>query len=89
MWDNEGVKYQKAQLKIMGIEAVKSSTPAPCRAKIKEGLNIIMSGDEKQMNKFIQESPPHEKTYSTFLYRFFYPLSESLSKSFNCCSSRK
>ena len=23
------------------------------------------------LNKFIQESPPHEKTYSTFLYRFF------------------
>ena len=43
----------------------------------------------KDLNKFIQESPPHEKTYSTFLYRFFYPLSESLSKSFNCCSSRK
>ena len=55
VWDNEGVKYQEAQLKIMGIEAVKSSTPAPCRAKIKEGLNIIMSGDEKQMNNFIQD----------------------------------
>ena len=55
VWDMEGVKYQEPQLKIMGIEAVKSSTPAPCRAKIKEGLNIIMSGDEKQMNNFIQE----------------------------------
>mgnify|MGYP000589489241 FL=1 len=39
---------------MMGIEAVKSSTPAPCRAKIKEGLNIIMNGDEKELNKFIQ-----------------------------------
>ena len=55
VWDNEGVKYKEPQLKIMGIEAVKSSTPAPCRAKIKEGLNIIMSGDEKQMNNFIQD----------------------------------
>ena len=55
VWDMEGVKYKESQLKIMGIEAVKSSTPAPCRAKIKEGLKIIMNGDENQMNTFIQE----------------------------------
>ena len=55
VWDMEGVKYKEAQLKIMGIEAVKSSTPAPCRAKIKEGLSIIMNGDEKELNNFIQE----------------------------------
>jgi len=54
VWDNEGVRYKEANLKMMGIEAVKSSTPAPCRAKIKEGLNIIMNGDEKELNKFIQ-----------------------------------
>jgi len=55
VWDMEGVKYKEAQLKIMGIEAVKSSTPAPCRAKIKEGLSIIMNGDEKELNTFIQD----------------------------------
>ena len=55
VWDNEGVKYKEPQLKIMGIEAVKSSTPAPCRQKIKEGLKIIMNGDEKELNTFIQE----------------------------------
>ena len=30
----------------MGIEAVKSSTPAPCRVKIKEALKVIMNKDE-------------------------------------------
>ena len=55
VWDNEGVKYKEPQLKIMGIEAVKSSTPAPCRQKIKDALKIIMSGDEKMLNTFIQE----------------------------------
>ena len=55
VWDNEGVKYKEPQLKIMGIEAVKSSTPAPCRQKIKDALKIIMSGDEKTLNTFIQE----------------------------------
>ena len=39
----------------MGIEAVKSSTPAPCRKKIKDALKIIMSGDEKMLNSFIRE----------------------------------
>ena len=54
-WDVEGVRYKEPTLKIMGIEAVKSSTPAPCRAKIKEALKIMMSGDEKELNTFIQD----------------------------------
>ena len=54
-WDIEGVRYKTPQLKIMGIEAVKSSTPAVCRQKIKDALNIIMMGDEKELNNFIQE----------------------------------
>ena len=54
-WDVEGVRYQEPQLKIMGIEAVKSSTPAPCRERIKQALKIIMSGTEKELNTFIQE----------------------------------
>ena len=55
VWDSEGVRYKEPKLKIMGIEAVKSSTPAPCRDKIKEALKIIINGDEKQLNNFIQE----------------------------------
>ena len=64
------VQYKEAQLKIMGIEAVKSSTPAPCREKIKQGLKIIMNGTEKEINTFIQEFrtefmslPPEEIAY--------------------------
>jgi DNA polymerase elongation subunit (family B) len=55
VWDMEGVRFKEPYLKIMGIEAVKSSTPAPCREKIKEALKIIMGGDEKMLNTFIQE----------------------------------
>ena len=54
-WDVEGVRYKEPNLKLMGIEAVKSSTPAPCREKLKEALKIIMSGDSKMLNMFIQE----------------------------------
>jgi len=55
VWDSEGVRYKEPHLKIMGIEAVKSSTPASCRKKIKEALKLIMSGNEKELNQFIQE----------------------------------
>ena len=54
-WDIEGVRYKEPHLKIMGIEAVKSSTPAPCREKLKEAIKIIMNGDEKMLNTFIQD----------------------------------
>jgi DNA polymerase elongation subunit (family B) len=53
--DSEGVRYNEPQLKIMGIEAVKSSTPEPCRDKIKEAIKLILTGDEKYLNEFIQE----------------------------------
>ncbi len=53
--DSEGVRYKEPKLKIMGIEAVKSSTPAACREKIKEALIIIMNGDEKELNNFLAE----------------------------------
>ena len=54
-YDVEGVRYKEPQIKAMGIESVKSSTPAPCRQKIKDALKIIMSGDEKTLNTFIQD----------------------------------
>ena len=53
VWDSEGVRYSKPKLKMMGIEAVKSSTPAPCRTAIKDALNIMMSGEQDELVKFI------------------------------------
>ena len=55
VWDMEGVRFKEPYLKIMGIEAVKSSTPAPCREKIKQALKIIIDGDEKELNAFIKD----------------------------------
>ena len=52
--DSEGVRYAEPQLKVMGIEAVKSSTPAPCREMIKSALKVIINEDEKTLNTFIQ-----------------------------------
>jgi len=53
VWDSEGVRYEKAKLKMMGIEAVKSSTPAPCRTAIKETLNLVMTSTEEAVQKYI------------------------------------
>ena len=56
VWDSEGVRYEEPKLKIMGIEAVKSSTPAPCRDMIKEALKIMMNGTEDEVIDYIEES---------------------------------
>jgi len=67
VWDSEGVRYSEPKLKIMGIEAVKSSTPAPCRTMIKDALKLMMNGTEDDVIKFIDDArtkfnnlPPEE-----------------------------
>ena len=52
-WDIEGVRFAEPKLKVMGIEAVKSSTPGACRDKIRECLKVIMNSDEEDAQKFI------------------------------------
>jgi DNA polymerase elongation subunit (family B) len=56
VWDSEGVRYEQPKLKIMGLEAVKSSTPAPCRQMIKDALKIVMTKTEDDLISFISES---------------------------------
>jgi DNA polymerase elongation subunit (family B) len=55
VWDSEGVQYSEAKLKMMGIEAVRSSTPSVCRDRIKKALDIIMNEDENTLIKFIDK----------------------------------
>jgi DNA polymerase elongation subunit (family B) len=55
VWDQEGVLYDSPKLKMMGIEAVRSSTPSSCRDNIKKSLEIIMNKDEAALHKFIEE----------------------------------
>ena len=53
--DEEGVRLSIPKLKIMGIEAIKSSTPQVCRGKIKEAIKIIMSKSESDLHIFIAD----------------------------------
>ena len=64
VFNEEGVDLKEPKLKIMGIEAVKSSTPAPCRKKIKEALKVIMSKDEQALIQFIDEFRNHFRKLS-------------------------
>ena len=53
--NSEGVQYEEPKLKMMGIEAIKSSTPEIVRNKFKEAFRIIISSTEKETQDFIQE----------------------------------
>jgi DNA polymerase elongation subunit (family B) len=55
VWDSEGVRYDTPKLKIMGSEAVKSSTPAPCRQMIRDGLKIVMTKTEDDVIDYIEK----------------------------------
>ena len=70
VWNSEGVQYAEPKLKIMGIEAVKSSTPAPCRQMIKDALKLMMSGTEDDVIDYIENCrktftslPPEEVSF--------------------------
>ena len=55
VWDNEGVRYKEPELKLMGIEAVRSSTPEICRKKIKEVIKLIVTTDEETVRNFVEQ----------------------------------
>ncbi len=60
--NSEGVQYDEPKLKIMGIEAVKSSTPEPCRNALKEAFKIMMNGTEDDVINYIEDFKTKFKT---------------------------
>ena len=56
VWNSEGVAYTEPKLKVMGIESVKSSTPAPCRKMLKDAFKILMTGTEDEVIDYIEQS---------------------------------
>jgi DNA polymerase elongation subunit (family B) len=62
VYDSEGVRFAEPKLKMMGIEAVKSSTPMSCRDKIKESLKIVMNGNETEFQSFVDAFKQEFKT---------------------------
>ena len=62
VWDLEGVRYDKPKLKMSGIEAVKSSTPAVCRDGLKKAFDFIMNKTETELQTFIAQFHEDFKT---------------------------
>ncbi len=59
VYNNEGVVYKEPKLKVMGLEMVKSSTPSVIREKMKQVLNLMMTGTEEDVHEFIAEFRDH------------------------------
>lgn len=53
--DQEGVRFKEPKLKVMGIEAVKSSTPEVVRKKFMEAYKIMLNGSEEELQVFIED----------------------------------
>ena len=62
VYNNEGVQYTEAKLKLSGIEAVRSSTPSACRDNIKKALKLIMTSTEDDLIEFISDFREEFKT---------------------------
>ena len=60
VYDNEGVRYEEPKLKVMGLEIVRSSTPAPVRESLREAVSLCLTGDEQRLQSFV------EKTWQDF-----------------------
>jgi DNA polymerase elongation subunit (family B) len=55
VWNNEGVAYKEAKFKMVGIEAVRSSTPTICRGAIEEAAKIVLSGNQEELLEYIEQ----------------------------------
>lgn len=60
--NSEGVQYAEPKLKVMGLEMVKSSTPAVVRDELKKSLKVILHKSEKDLREFVEKF--REKFYS-------------------------
>ena len=56
VWDNEGVRYSEPELSMTGVEAIRSSTPAFCRDKIKKAIWLIMNSTEEKTVEFVEQT---------------------------------
>jgi DNA polymerase elongation subunit (family B) len=60
--NNEGVQYAEPKMKMMGVDAVRSSTPQVCRDKFKQIFKIIIDEGEEATQKFIADFKREWKT---------------------------
>jgi DNA polymerase elongation subunit (family B) len=62
VYNNEGVQYNEPQMKVMGLEMIKSSTPSAIREKMKEAIQLMVNGTQEDIHKFIADFRKEFKT---------------------------
>ena len=60
----EGIYLKQPELKVMGVEMVKSSTPQVCRDALKKSIDLIMNHTKKDLKTFVNE---FKKDFRSFL----------------------
>lgn len=70
VYNNEGVQYAEPDLKIMGLEVIKSSTPLTVRGRMKETIALMINGTESDVQEYIKKFkdefkslPPEEVSF--------------------------
>jgi DNA polymerase elongation subunit (family B) len=70
VYNNEGVQYNEPQMKVMGLEMIKSSTPSAIREKMKKAIQLMVNGTENDIHIFIakfredfRKLPPEEISF--------------------------
>lgn len=53
--NNENIQYEIPKLKMMGVEAIKSSTPTVCRSALRETIRILLQESEESLHKYVGE----------------------------------
>jgi DNA polymerase elongation subunit (family B) len=53
VYNNEGVQYKEPQLKVMGLEMIKSSTPSAIREKMSQAIQLMVTGTQEDIHEFI------------------------------------
>jgi DNA polymerase elongation subunit (family B) len=51
----EGVVYDPPKLKVLGMEIVRTSTPAPVRKALKEAVEIVLTKDENTIKQYVSD----------------------------------
>ena len=62
VYNNEGIQYSEPHIKVMGLEMIKSSTPASVRVKMRELIEMLMVSNENDIQNFISDFHEEFKT---------------------------
>jgi DNA polymerase elongation subunit (family B) len=63
VFNSEGVAYAEPEMKVMGLEIVKSSTPTIIRERMKETVRLIINTDESTVQDYIDDLRKEFRTF--------------------------